>query len=80
MRHFATPRRPLSLAIEACELTRWKAGYCVETLAAAYAESGDFGSAVKWQTKAIELETDAKEKGEYQARLKLYQEKKPFRE
>ena len=34
--------------------------------------------AVKWQTKAIELETDAKENGEYRAPLKVYQEKKPI--
>ena len=73
-------KKAVELAIEACELTRWKEAYCLETLAAAYAETGDFASAVKWQTKAIELEADAKEKDEYQARLKLYQEKKPFRE
>ena len=68
------------MAIEACELTRWKEAYCLETLAAAYAEAGDFASAVKWQVKAIELEADPKEKEEYRARLKLFQEKKPYRE
>ena len=73
-------KKAVELAIEACELTRWKEAYCLETLAAAYAETGDFASAVKWQTKAIELEADPKEKSEYQTRLKLYQEKKPFRE
>ena len=52
----------------------------LDTLAAAYAESGDFDSAVKWETKAIELETDANEKAEYGERLELYQDKKPFRE
>jgi hypothetical protein len=36
--------------------------------------------AVKWQVKAIELEADPKEKEEYRARLKLFQEKKPYRE
>ena len=51
----------------------------IDTLAAAYAEVGDFASALKWQTKALELETDAKNKEEYVARLKLYQEKKPYR-
>ena len=52
----------------------------LDTLAAAYAEAGDFDSALKWQAKAIALETDAKEKAEYGERLKLYQAKKPFRE
>jgi tetratricopeptide (TPR) repeat protein len=73
-------KKAVEVAIEACELTRWKEAYCLETLAAAYAESGDFASAVKWQIKAIELEADAKEKEDYRARLKLFQEKKPYRE
>ena len=73
-------KKAVELAIEACELSRWKEAYCLETLAAAYAETGDFPSAVKWQTKAIELEADPKEKADYEGRLKLYQDKKPFRE
>jgi tetratricopeptide (TPR) repeat protein len=73
-------KKSVESAIEACELTRWKEAYCLETLAAGYAETGDFGSAVKWQTKAIELENDPKEKEDYRARLKLFQEKKPYRE
>jgi len=73
-------KKTVEAAIEACELTRWKEAYCLETLAAGYAETGDFASAVKWQTKAIELETDPKEKEEYRARLRLFQENKPYRE
>jgi tetratricopeptide (TPR) repeat protein len=72
--------RAVEVAIEACGLTRWKEAYCIETLAAAYAEVGDFASAVKWQTKAVELETDPAEKEEYRAHLKLYQQKKPCRD
>ena len=49
-------------------------------LAAAYAESNDFDSAVKWQSKAIELQSDEKTRDTYRSRLKLYQEKKPYRE
>jgi tetratricopeptide (TPR) repeat protein len=73
-------KKAVEIAIEACELTRWKEAYCLETLAAAYAEVGDFAAAVKWQVKAIELESDPKEKEDYRARLKLFQEKKPFHE
>jgi tetratricopeptide (TPR) repeat protein len=72
--------RAVEVAIEACELTRWKQAYCIETLAAAYAEVGDFAAAVKWQTKAVELEADPAEKDEYRGHLKLYQDKKPFRD
>ena len=65
----------VAAATRACELTGWKEPGLLDTLAAAYAESGDFDSAVKWQAKAIELETDAKEKAEFGARLKLYKDK-----
>ena len=52
----------------------------VDTLAAANAEAGDFDSAVKEQTKAIELTTDAKDRDEFRGRLVLYQQKKPYRQ
>jgi tetratricopeptide (TPR) repeat protein len=67
-------------ATKACELTEWKRPRYLDTLAAAYAEAGDFAAAVKWQTKAIELRTDTREKSESGSRLKLYQEKMPYRE
>ncbi len=73
-------KKAVEVAIEACELTRWKEAYCLETLAAAYAEAGDFALAVKWQAKAIELEADPIEKEEYRSRFKLFQDRKPYRE
>jgi tetratricopeptide (TPR) repeat protein len=68
----------VEFATRACELTGWKNPAYLDTLAAAFAESGDFDSAVKWQMKAIELLPDGKEKEGCRTRLKLYQEKKPF--
>ena len=68
----------IEMATKACELSKWKDPVCLDTVSAAYAESGDFGSAVKWQTKAIELLPDEKEKEDYRTRLKLYQERKPY--
>jgi tetratricopeptide (TPR) repeat protein len=68
----------IEYATKACELTDWKKPEYLNTLAAAYAEAGDFDAAVKWQSKAIELLTDEKKKEDYRTRLKLYQEKKPY--
>ena len=67
-------------AIRACELTSWKQARCLDTLAAACAEAGDFAAAVNWQTKAIELEANPAQEADYRARLKLYQKKKPYRD
>jgi hypothetical protein len=55
----------------------------VDTLAAAYAEAGDFEAAVKWQKKAIHLltkEEAAKWRDKLEERLKLYQSGKTYRE
>jgi RNA polymerase sigma factor (sigma-70 family) len=67
-------------ATKACDLTKWKEAAYLETLAAAHAEAGDFESAVKWQTKANELYTDAEEKTGSETRLKLYRGKEPYRD
>ncbi len=70
----------VEFATTACELSEWKDPNHLDGLAAAYAESSDFDSAVKCQTKAIELLGDEQTKEVYRSRLKLYQEKKPYRE
>jgi tetratricopeptide (TPR) repeat protein len=70
----------VAAATKACEVTGWKEPGLLDTLAAADAESNDFASALKWQAKAIELETDAKEKADYSKRLALYKDKKAYRE
>ena len=72
-------KRAVESATRGCELSGWKEANHLGTLAAAYAEVGDFVKAVEWQTKAIELLKDEKGKDDYRARLKLYQEKKPYR-
>lgn len=68
----------IELARKAGELREWKALDDVKTLAAAYAETGDFQQAVEWQKKAIEMaQGDAKTTE--QELLKLYQSDQPFR-
>jgi hypothetical protein len=50
----------------------------LDTLATAYAESGDFEEAVKWATKAVEMVSE-KERPEVQSRLELFKARQPFR-
>jgi hypothetical protein len=57
-----------------------KSAGALDTLAAASAEAGDFEAAVRWETRAIELETDREDKANYSARLALYREKTPYRD
>lgn len=69
--------KAVKLALRASELTGWKEAAYVDTLAAAYAETGDFESAVKWQSEAVNL--GLKDKGVLD-RLELYKQRKPFRD
>jgi hypothetical protein len=67
-------------ATQACELTTWQRVTALCALAAAYAEAGDFASAVQWENKARELSAAPGWGGKWNAeRLALYQAGKPFR-
>jgi lipopolysaccharide biosynthesis regulator YciM len=71
----------LKLAKLANELTESKVPHVLSTLAAAYAETGDFDNAIKWSTKAVELGGKDKETGEaLKKELESYKAKKPMRE
>ncbi len=73
--------RAVKLATKACEVTEFKKAHILSTLAAAYAETGDFDSAVKWSTKAVELGVEEKEvDDQLKKELESYQQKKPWRE
>ena len=67
-------------ATTACELTKWNNPYWLDTLAAAYAEAGQFDKAVEFQQKALDLAKQPAAKELYREHLKLYREGKPYRE
>jgi tetratricopeptide (TPR) repeat protein len=74
-------KRAIELATKACELTDYKKPHILSTLAAAYAEVGDFETAVKWSRRAVEL-GDKTEEVDQQLKQELesYLQKKPWRE
>ena len=71
----------VAIASKACELARWKDWNFLATLATAYAESGDFAQAVKFQKMVLSIDklTEQERKDESQ-RLDLFEKKKPYRD
>lgn len=72
-------KRALELAKEACKLTDYKQAHILSTLGAAYAELGDFKTAMQWSQKAIELGKD-EQKEDLKKELISYKAGKPIRE
>jgi len=73
-------KRAVALALKACELTQWKNGSYVDTLAAAYAEDGNFTEAVRRQEQALaDAEFEKSEGKNARTRLKQYKSGKPVR-
>jgi len=61
-------------------LTQWKKWNCVGTLGAAYAETGDFTQAIKYQSQAMQMDgVNEKNRAEAQVRIDLYKQQKPYR-
>jgi tetratricopeptide (TPR) repeat protein len=74
-------KRAIQYATEACERTGWKVPSCLGTLAAAYAEAGQFEEAIRYQTRALGDPTFKARFGPAaRQRLKLYQQQKQFRD
>ncbi len=72
----------ITLGKEACELTEYKEVHILSTLAAGYAENGDFEEAVKWSSRAVELgsKENHDQLEQLENELKSYHEKKAWRE
>jgi len=73
--------RSIELGTKACEITKYERPHILSTLAAGYAEKGDWENAVKWSTKAVEVGAkDAEVSEQLKKELDNYKEKKPWRE
>lgn len=74
--------RSIKFGTEAAELTDFKEPHILSTLAAGYAEKGDFEQAIKWSTKAVELgrEIEHNQVEQLEEELESYKENKPWRE
>lgn len=71
--------KSLELATEACEISEYKEAFILSTLAAAYAELGDFEEARKWIAKAKEISPE-RLADEIAKEAASYDEDKPWRE
>jgi tetratricopeptide (TPR) repeat protein len=69
-------KKAVEYATKACELSNWKDPNMLDTLAAAYAELGDFEQAIKWETNFLETASLSETSGK--SRLALYQTHRPY--
>jgi tetratricopeptide (TPR) repeat protein len=74
---FRNGKKAVELALKACQLSDWGKAEYLDTLAAGYARVGDYDNAVKWQEKALGYPKLARP-SEFQQRLNLYRERKPW--
>ncbi len=74
-------KRAIELATKACEATAWKEAHIISTLAAGYAEAGDFEAAKKYSRQAVELGSETEDvKSQLEKELQSYEAGKPWRE
>lgn len=72
-------QRAVDMAIQANKLTDHNRASYLDTLAAAYAEMGDFEKAIENQKRAIDLSKNEKQKERFGSRLNLYDTRESYR-
>lgn len=77
--NFRDGPKAVALAKQACKLTGFKNPGALDTLAAAYAESGDFISAMKWGEQAVQHSVYEGDRTKYETHLASFRQKKPWR-
>jgi tetratricopeptide (TPR) repeat protein len=73
-------KEAVQASLEACQLTNFKDLNRIDTLAAAYAEAGDFDRAIEYMTKILGGKTDSTDRKKFETRLALYRDRKPYRD
>jgi len=77
---FRNGQQAIKDATTACKLMGWKDGDSIDTLAVAYAESGDFDSAARYEQQALGTKgTTAEDAKIFQYHLELFKHHQPFR-
>lgn len=78
---FRNGRAAIQESIKCCEMTKWKSGSHLDTLALAYAEVGDFENAIKYAKQALSAKgVPEGTRRKMQEHLRLLQQHKPWRE
>ena len=73
--------KAIQTATKACLLTKWQNARYIDTLAAAYAEQGDFQKAIKFQKMALSFDgLDQEVIQGMRQRLADYQDLRPYRD
>jgi tetratricopeptide (TPR) repeat protein len=74
-------KRAVELATKACEATKWEEAHIISTLAAGYAEQGEFERAREYSLKAVETgDVNDEVRGQLENELASYRDEKPWRE
>lgn len=74
-------KRAVLTATRACEAEHWKDWHTIDTLAAAYAEAGDFEKATTFQQRALNMVSSfSGDRKRIEQRVALYAAHQPYRE
>ena len=78
--HFRNGREAITRATLACELTQWKDSGYLDTLAAAYAECGEFEQANKFVKEAVaRLSPTSESRSEIEQHVASFERRQPWR-
>ena len=77
---FRNGQQAVKDAKAACSIMVWKDEHMIDTLAAGYAETGDFNSAVQYASQALAVKGISPDSAKlFQRHLALFQQHKPIR-